>query len=350
MKGRDDGQLGMFSYVRAEERLSASHPLRRIRELALSILKDLEPEFDGMYSKTGRPSIPPERLLMGLLLMALYSIRSERQLMDRIEFDLLFRWFLGMDPDEKAWDATVFSKNRERLLEHEVAALFFAGVVERAQGKGLLSSDHFSVDGTQLAAWSSLKSFRPKDGSGGDGSNYHGQKRRNDTHESTSEPESMLYRKGYGKEAILSYLGHSLMENRNGFIVDVCVTRATGTAEREAALELLERNVGRGSTVGADKGYDVESFVTGVRELGITPHVARKEKYSAIDGRTTRHAGYKISQKKRKRIEQPFGWMKTVGGLRRLRLKGLAKVEWLFQFAAAAYNLVRLAKLCPNAA
>jgi transposase len=337
----------MFSYVRAEDRIPAVHPIRGIRVLALEVLSELEPEFSAMYSKTGRPSVPPESLLLSLLLMALYSVPSENRLMERIEFDTMFRWFVGLDADDKVWDATVFSKNRTRLLESEVSSLFFAGVVAKARSMGLLSADHFSVDGTQLAAWASLSSFRPKDGSGGDGTDFHGERRTNETHASTTEPDSLLLRKGPGKEAILSYTGHALMENRHGLLVGVSVTRATGTCEREAAQGLVEKHLRAGNTLGADKGYDVGSFVSSLRERNIRPHVCAKKKGSSIDARTTRHEGYQKSIHCRRRIEKIFGWMKTTGGLRRLRLKGIDKVNLLFEIAGAAYNLVRMAKLRP---
>ncbi len=348
MQGEVKQQFGMFSYVRIEDRIPACHPIRRILFLSNAVMKDLEPEFKAMYSGVGRPSIPPQHLLRSLLLQALYSVPSEARLMERLEYDLLFRWFVGLEIDDRVWDATVYSKNRDRLIEHEIAGLFFSGVVAQAQTLGLLSDDHFSVDGTQLAAWASLSSFRPKDGSGGDGNDFRGQTRTNATHASVTEPEAMLYRKGDGKEAVLSYIGHALMENRHGLLVGVKVTKATGTAEREAALDLVEEHLKRGSSLGADKGYDVDAFVQDLRGLGVKPHVCAKKKGSALDGRTTTKPGYVESVNCRRRIERIFGWEKTTGGLRRLRLKGLAKVNMLFELVGAAYNLMRMAKLCPN--
>jgi transposase len=350
MQGTLKQQFGAFSYVRIEDRIPKAHPIRRIRSLANEILRAISPELASMYSPIGRPSIPPEQLLLSLLLMALFSVPSEARLMERLEYDLLFRWFVGLDLDDAVWDATVFTKNRDRLLEHEVCSLFLAGVVAKARELDLLSNDHFSVDGTQLAAWASLTSFRPKDGSGGDGKDFRGQTRTNDTHGSTTEPEAMLYRKGDGKEAVLSYLGHALMENRHGLLVNVKVTPATGTAEREAALDLVDEHLRAGASLGADKGYDVADFVNALRKRRIKPHVCAKKKGSAIDGRTTKTEGYGKSVNCRRRIERIFGWEKTTGGMRRLRLKGLACANMVFQLVGAAYNLMRMAKLRPEAA
>lgn len=350
MQGELKQQAGVFSYVRLEDRIPASHPIRRVRSLAQGILKDMSPEFASMYSRIGRPSIPPEQLLLSQVLMALFSVPSEARLMERLEYDLLFRWFVGLDIDEKVWDASVFTKNRDRLLEHEVASLFLNGVVAKAREWNLLSDDHFSVDGTQLAAWASLTSFRPKDGSGGDGKDFHGQSRTNDTHASVTEPEAKLYRKGPGKEAMLSYIGHALMENRHGLLVGVKVTPATGTAEREAALDLVEEHLHRGASLGADKGYDVADFVNALRKRGVKPHICAKKQGSAMDERTTKTEVYGKSVNCRRRIEKIFGWGKTTGGLRRLRRRGLACANMAFQFAGAAYNLMRMAKLRPECA
>ena len=312
----------------------------------------------GLYAKTGRPSIPPEQLLRALLLQVLYTIRSERLLVEELNYNLLFRWFVGLNMDDPVWHPTTFTKNRDRLLAGDVAAAFFDAVQAHARAAGLLSDEHFTVDGTQLEAWASLKSFRcrdaapsaPPDDPGNPTVDFHGERRRNDTHQSTTDPEAMLHRKGQGKEAKLAYLGHVLLDNRHGLVANVCATHATGTAEREAAALLLEASAPPGSTVGADKGYDVASFVADVRVRDVTPHVAQKVRWSAIDGRTTRHAGYHVSQRKRKLVEQVFGWMKTVGGLRKLRHRGVPLVDWQLTFAATAYNLVRLRNLeatCP---
>jgi transposase len=307
----------------------------------------------------GRPSIPPEKLLRAMLLQAFYSLRSERQLMERLEYDLLFRWFVGIGVDDSAWDHSTFSKNRDRLLEGDIAAKFLSAVLAQPRVKRLLSTDHFSVDGTLIEAWASLKSFKPRDGSddapppAGRGRNaeadFHGQKRRNETHASTTDPDARLYRKGTGKEAKLSFIGHGLMENRSGLLVDACLTRADGHAERVAALHMIEPRAERprAITLGADKGYDAEDFVNALRSLRVRPHVAQNTngRRSAIDGRTTRHGGYAVSQRIRKRIEEAFGWIKTVAGQEKTKLRGRERVGWAFTFAAAAYNLVRLPKL-----
>jgi transposase len=352
MRGADEQTSHMFSYVVPEHRVRQDHPLRAIRLMTDEVLRELSPRFDRMYSDMGRPSIPPEQLLRALLLQSLYTIRSERLLMEEIDYSILFRWFVGLGMDEEIWSPTTFSKNRDRLLEGDVAAAFFDAVVDQARQAGLLSDEHFTVDGTLLEAWASLKSFRPKDEGptappddpGNPTINFHGESRRNDTHQSTTDPDALLARKGNGREAKLSYAGHVLLDNRHGLVANVCVTAATGTAEREAALVLLGE-APHAATVGADKGFDVPTFVEGVRALGVTPHVAQKAKYTAIDRRTTRQEGYAISQQKRKLIEQVFGWMKTIGGLRKLRHCGGERVDWIVTFTAAAYNLVRLRTL-----
>jgi transposase len=361
MRGSDGIAGSLFSYVDLEKRVRADHPLRVIRGIVNATLTDLSSEFDALYSPFGRESIPPERLLRALLLQAFYSIRSERQLVERIEFDLLFRWFVGLGVDDPVWDATTFTKNRDRLLAGDVAIKFLAAVLARPKVKKLLSTEHFSVDGTLLEAWASMKSFRPKDGSGsppGAGRNgeqdIHGQKRTNETHASTTDPDARLYRKGQGKEAKLSFMGHALMENRNGLIVGAIATRASGHAERLAALHLMEPRANRAEkvTLAGDKGFDTQDFVAELREINVTPHVAQNVsgRRSAIDGRTTRHPGYEVSLRIRKRIEEAFGWAKTVAGLRKARHRGLPKIDWQFTFAMAAYNLVRLPKLLDAAA
>ena len=352
MRGSDEQTSHMFSYVVPEQRVRQDHPLRAIRRMTDEVLTTLSPRFDRLYSDMGRPSIPPEQLLRALVLQALYTIRSERLLMEEIDYSILFRWFVGLGMDEEIWSPTTFSKNRDRLLEGDIAAAFFDAVVDQARQADLLSDEHFTVDGTLLEAWASLKSFRPKgatsseppDDPGNPTVNFHGESRRNDTHQSTTDPDAMLARKGAGREAKLSYAGHVLLDNRHGLVANVCVTAATGTAEREAALLLLDE-ASAAVTVAGDKGFDVPSFVAGVRARGITPHVAQKVTGSAIDGRTTRHEGYAISQRKRKLIEQVFGWMKTIGGLRRLRHRGGELVDWIVTLTAAAYNMIRLRTL-----
>jgi transposase len=343
----------MFSYLSAEERVPQKHPLRAVREVTDRVLAELSKLFAQMYSQIGRPSIPPEKLLRALLLQVLYTVRSERMLMEQLDYNMLFRWFVGLNLDEAVWDVTVFTKNRDRLLEAEVAKEFFGLVVAEAEALDLMSDEHFTVDGTLLEACASLKSFKKIDGeqtappedAGNPTVDFHGEKRSNQTHVSTTDPDAMLARKGTGKEAKLSYSGHVLMENRNGLIADAEVLQATGTAERDAALLMLEAIPGdHAVTVGADKGYDTKDFVQEARNVNATPHVAQK-KHSAIDGRTTRHAGYAVSQQKRKRVEEIFGWMKTVGGMRKLRHRGLQLVAWMFTFTAAAYNLVRIRNL-----
>ena len=369
MRGSDQQTGSLFSYVNLEGRIAADHPLRLIRELVNEALAQLDRSFAKLYAEDGRPSIPPERLLRASLLQLFYSIRSERQLMERLDFDLLFRWFVGLGLDEPVWDATVFSKNRDRLLNTEIAQGFLAALLALPRIKKLLSREHFTVDGTLLKAWASMKSFRPKDGSGNppDGGrngerDFRGEKRSNETHASTTDPDARLYRKGNGRESVLCYMGHALMENRNGLAVAGMVTHATGTAEREAALELVapprrrsRRTIRRRGriTLGGDKGYDVSAFVASLRERNVTPHIAiddRVSKYgvvrkTAVDQRVTRHPGYAISQVIRKRVEEIFGWSKTVGGLAQVKLRSIAKVTALFTLGLAAYNLIRIPKL-----
>jgi transposase len=358
MRGEDERSGALFSYVDLEARVGRDHPLRTIRAIVNEGLAALAGEFCALYSSIGRPSIAPEKLLRAMLLQAFYSIRSERQLMERLEFDLLFRWFVGIGVDDVAWDHSVFSKNRDRLLEGDIAAKFMRAVLEQPRVKRLLSTDHFSVDGTLIEAWASMKSFKPKDGSGeppaerggrNGETDFHGAKRSNDTHASTTDPEARLYRKGQGKEAKLCFLGHVLMENRNGLVVDACLTPADGHAERIAALHMIEPRADRPNaiTLGADKAYDAEDFVNELRAMNATPHVAQNTsgRRSAIDGRTTRHAGYAVSQCIRKRIEEAFGWIKTIAGQEKTKFRGRERVGWAFAFAAAAYNLMRLPKL-----
>jgi transposase len=362
MRGDDNRTGELFSYVDLEARVRRDHPLRAIRTIVNEALGALEREFAALYSTIGRPSIPPEKLLRAMLLQAFYSIRSERLLMERLEYDLLFRWFVGIGVDNRAWDHSTFSKNRDRLLEGDIAAKFLAAVLAQPRVKRLLSSDHFSVDGTLIEAWASMKSVRPKNGSGnppaeGGGRNqeadFHGQKRTNETHASTTDPQARLYKKGKGKEAKLCFMGHGLMENRHGLLVDACLTFADGHAERVAALHMIEPLADRPRriTLGADKGYDTEDFVNELRSMKVTPHVAQNisGRRSAIDGRTTRHGGYVASQRIRKRIEEAFGWLKTVAGQDKTKFRGRDRVGWAFTFAAAAYNLVRLPKLIVEA-
>jgi transposase len=356
MRGGDERSGALFSYVDLEARVGKDHPLRTIRSAVNEALASLSGEFAALYARMGRPSIAPEKLLRAMLLQAFYTIRSERQLMERLEFDLLFRWFVGIGVDDVVWDHSTFSKNRERLLEGDIAAKLLSAVLTQPRVKRLLSTDHFSVDGTLVEAWASMKSFRPKDGEppapGGGrnrGADFHGQKRSNATHASTTDPEARLYRKGPGKEAKLCFMGHALMENRNGLVVDACLTEANGHAERIAALHMIEPRADRPRpiTLGADKGYDAEDFVNELRSMNATPHVAQNTsgRSSAIDGRTTRHPGYAVSQRIRKRIEEAFGWIKTVAGQERTKFRGRERVGWAFTFAAAAYNLARLPKL-----
>jgi transposase len=361
VRGGDERTVGLFSYVDLEARVRPDHPLRTIREIVNVALATLERSLSALYSPIGRPSIPPEKLLRAMLLQAFYSIRSERLLMERLEYDLLFRWFVGIGVDDAAWDHSVFSKNRDRLLEGDIAAKFMAAVLGQPRIRQLLSTEHFSVDGTLIEAWASMKSVKPKDGSGeppeGGGRNldadFHGQKRSNATHGSTTDADARLYKKGRGKEAKLCFMGHGLMENRNGLLVDACLTHADGHAERVAALHMIEPYADRprSITLGADKGYDAEDFVNELRSMRVTPHVAQNVngRRSAIDGRTTRHGGYTVSLRIRKRIEETFGWIKTIAGLRKTRFRGLERVGWAFTFAAAAYNLVRLPRLLAEA-
>ena len=353
MRGNDPRNDSMFSYVTPEARVRPDHPLRPIRRMTDAALARLSPRFDRLYSTTGRPSIPPEKLLRALLLQMLYSIRSERLLMEELDYSVLYRWFVGLSLDDPVWDATTFTKNRDRLLDGDIADAFFAEVLAAIKDEGLLSDEHFTVDGTLLEAWASHKSFQPKDARRPPPDdpknptvNFHGQARRNDTHESTTDPDARLYKKASGREAKLGYLGHLLTENRHGFIIDTAVTEASGTAERDAAITMLGELplTTRRVTVAADKAYDVRAWVAAVRRMGITPHVAQNEfgyGGSAIDDRTTRHAGYRLSHRKRKLVEQAFGWLKTVALFRKLRHRGGRLVDWLFSFGAAAYNLVR---------
>lgn len=359
MRGHDHQQSEIFSYLSPEQRVRQDHPLRAIRAMADLALRNMSRRFDAMYSTTGRPSIAPEKLLRAQLIQMLYSVRSERLLMEEIDYNVLYRWFVGMNLDEPVWDVTVFTKNRDRLLDGDVAREFLCEVVKQAQEKKLTSDEHFTVDGTLIEAWASLKSFQrkdqqqgPPDDPGNPTVDFHGEKRSNETHESTTDPDARLARKGNGKEAKLSYNGNLLTENRNGLIVTTEVFQANGTAERDAALVMLEQVPGEERvTVGGDKGYDTRDFVAECRNMNVTPHVAQNTKRSggsAIDGRTTRHGGYDVSQKKRKRIEECFGWLKTIALMRKVRHRGLEKVSWVFTFAAAAYNLVRMKNLLAN--
>jgi transposase len=356
MRGDDPQQAAIFSYIAPEERVPAEHPLRAIRAMVDAALKELAPHFDRLYSHTGRPSIAPEKLLRALLLQVLYTVRSERLLMEQLNYNLLFRWFVGLNMDDPIWDPSTFSKNRERLLEGDVARAFFDQVLGQARERGLLSDEHFTVDGTLLEAWAGQKSFKrkkaeppsPPDDPGNPSIDFRGERRTNATHASTTDPEARLYKKAKGQEAKLAYLGHVLMENRHGLVVDTRVTQATGTAEREAALAMAEAIPGQQRvTLGADKNYDTRDCVRELRQLRVTPHVAQHTsgRSSAIDGRTTRHPGYAISQRKRKGVEEIFGWLKTVGLLRKVRHRGAARVGWMFTFAATVYNLVRMRTL-----
>jgi transposase len=364
MRGADEQPGSMFSYVTLEDRVPTDHPLREIRRITDRALERLSPRFGTLYVKFGRPSIAPEKLLRALLLQVLYTIRSERQLMEQLDYNLLFRWFVGLGMDDAVWSPTTFTKNRDRLLDGEIAAAFFDAIVIHADRERLLSNDHFTVDGTLLEAWASHKSFRRRDeeppagGGGGGGNptvNFHRERRTNETHRSTTDPDARLYKKAQGREARLGYLGHVLMEHRSGLIVNALVTPATGRAEREAAVAMVGDLPGQHRiTVAGDKGYDTRDFVATLREMRVTPHIAQYaetvRRGSAIDARTTRHPGYAVSQRKRKLVEQGFGWMKTVGGLRKLRHRGGRLVEWIFTFTAAAYNIVRLRRLRPAAA
>jgi transposase len=362
MRGEDIQQHDLFSYGSLEERVPSSHPLRPIRAMVDEALKALDGRFDEIYDADGRKSIPPERLLRALLLQMLYSVRSERMLMEQLEYNLLFRWFVGLSANEPVWRPTVFTKNRDRLLEGAVAEEFFTLVVHQAKQKRLLSDEHFPVDGTLVEAWAGQKSFQrkgsdqgqPSQGPGGNPTvDYHGEKRSNATHKSLTDRWARLFKKTRGAEAKLCYLGHLVTENRNGLVVDTRLTLATGTAEREAAVAIAEQMAagGRRATLGADRAYDTRDFVKKMRALQITPHVAQNtsNRSSAIDGRTTRHEGYAISQRKRKRVEEVFGWLKTVALQRKTRFRGPERVGWMFTFAAAAYNLVRMRNLMAQA-
>jgi transposase len=346
MRGDDRADNELFLYGSLEERVPEKHPLRPIRVMVDAALESMSGRFDEMYAKAGRPSIAPERLLRALLLQALYSIRSERMLVEQLEYNLLFRWFVGLNMSEPAWNHAVFSKNRERLLAGDVAHELFACVVEQARALKLLSDEHFTVDGTLIEAWASHKSFKPKDGGDDEGSDFRGQKRRNDTHQSTTDSEAKLYRKSNGQESKLAFLGHAMMDNRHGLVIDTRLTEANGRAEREAALAMAAHLPGgdKRITLGADKGYDTLDFVQSLRQHFVTPHVAQNTsgRSSRIDERTTRHDGYVLSQKKRKLVEQVFGWIKTTAGLRQTKHRGRERVSWMFTFAAAAYNMVRV--------
>ncbi len=363
MRGNDKQQMGVFSYVSPEQRVPMSHPLRPLRAMADEALRDMRTRFSQLYAKTGRPSIAPEKLLRALLLQVLYSVRSERMLMEQLDYNLLFRWFVGLNMDDPIWDATVFTKNRQRMLDGEIAEAFFEAVLQQARQRELLSDEHFTVDGTLLEAWAGQKSFRridddqePPAAGSGEGSNptvnFHGEKRSNDTHCSTTDPEALLARKSRGTGAVLAYRGHLLTENRNGLVVATLTTHAYGSAERDAALRMAESLPGTHRvTLGADKGYDTRDFVAELRGMQITPHVAQNDtrRRSAVDERTTRHSGYQLSQKARKRIEEVFGWMKTIGQLRKVRHRGVDRVGWTFTLTAAVYNLVRMRNLISGA-
>jgi len=355
MRGHDRKQDALYSYVSMEDRIPQDHPLRRMRSMVDELLKGLSPRLSKLYASVGRPSIPPEQLLRALLLQALYTICSERQLMEQLDYNILFRWFVGLSMDDRVWVPTVFTKNRDRLLQGEIATAFLGQVVGLAREQELLSDEHFTVDGTLIEAWASLKSFRKKDApvqpSGDDPGNptvnFHGEKRTNQTHHSTTDPDARLYRKGLGKEARLSYMGHALMDNRHGLVVGALLTPATGRAEGEAALAMMKQVRRRAKTLGADKWYDQAPVVSVLRDWGVTPHVAQKwdERYTAIDERTTRHPGYVVSQRKRKLIEQLFGWMKTIGLMRKTRHRGKDRVGWMYVFTAAVFNIVRINNL-----
>jgi transposase len=359
MRGDLTNETAMWSYVSPEQRVPPDHPLRPIKTMIDTALRELSPLFDQMYSDRGRPSIPPERLLCAQVLQALYSIRSERMLMEQLDYNMLFRWFCDMNLDDPVWDATVYTKNRDRLLHSDVAQAFFERVLSQAQASGLLSDEHFTVDGTLIEAWAGQKSFVPKgkskndDGPPSGGSrnpsvDFHGKTRTNQTHWSITDKAARMFRKGLGKEAKLAYMGHVLMENRHGLIVNTRLTQATGYAEREAAIAMTDEIPGRHrATLGADKGYDAADFVADLRERNVTPHFAQNDtnRSSAIDARTTRHPGYAVSQRIRKRVEEAFGWMKTIGPMRKTKFRGRDRVGWQFTFTAAVYNLVRMRNL-----
>ena len=356
MRSHDEQRASVWTTLQPEDTVPPDHPLRPVRTMVNEILSELSPEFSKLYARRGRPSIAPEKLLRALLLQMFFSIRSEPMLLEQLRYNLLFRWFVGLSMDDRIWDVSTFSKNRRRFLEGEIAHHFFAAVVERARAGNLLSDEHFTVDGTLIEAWASHKSFKPKiddEGPGGGvGRNadvdFRGRRRSNETHASTTDPDARMYRKSSASGAVLAYLGHALMENRNGLIVGVTTTRATGKAEREAAIELLEALPGRERiTVGADKAYDTADFVERLRELNITPHVAQntRSRRSTIDRRTTRHRGYQVSQRRRKLVEESFGWAKTMGGLRKVHVRGLDLVGDVVRWTAAAYNLIRIRNL-----
>ncbi len=357
MRGQDTQQSAMFSYVSLEDRIPADHPLRAMRKMVDAALRELSPLFDKLYAPSGRDSIPPERLLRALLLQVLFTIRSERQLMEQLHYNLLFRWFVNLEMDDPVWDVTVFTKNRDRLLEGEVAQAFFEAVLAQARAGHLLSDEHFTVDGTLIEAWAGHKSFKrkdepptPPDGTRNPTVDFKKEKRKNATHQSTTDPDSRMFKKSEGTEAKLRYIGHVLMENRNGLAVSARLTQASGTAERDACLDMLEDAGANGRiTLGGDKNYDVHDFVDTLRSLSVTPHVAQNDtnRKSAIDGRTTRHPGYAVSMRKRKRVEEIFGWLKTVGVLRKTRHRGTQRVDWMFTFSLAAYNLVSMRHLLP---
>jgi transposase len=351
MRGDERVQDGMFSYVTLEQRVPQDHPLREIRRVTDVVLRSLSDEFDSLYSASGRPSIAPEYVLRALLLQAFYSVRSERQMVEQLNYNLLFRWFVGLAMDDAVWNHAVFSKNRDRLLTSDVAQAFFAAVIQQA--KRFMSDEHFTVDGTLIQAWASQKSFKKKDGPDGDGTNFHGSKRSNDTHESTTDPDARLYKKSYGTESKLGYLGHALVENRHGLIAAAMVTQADGFAEREAALLMLadqQKGRSRRITVGVDKAYDSADFVAATRALNVTPHVSKNDKgrRSNMDRRTTRHAGYAIGLSRRWLVEKGFGWLKQTGPVRQVKVRGLHKVDWIFVFSCAAHNLLRLPRLIAN--
>jgi|SRR5579863_1412797 len=352
MRGADDNQSELFSYVSAESRIPQDHPLRPIQAMCNLALEQLEGRFAKMYSGLGRASTPPEQLLRALLLQVLYTIRSERMLMEQLEYNLLFRWFVGLNVDDRVWDRTVFSKNRARLLEGDIAQAFFEAVLEQAREKDLLSDEHFTVDGTLLEAWASAKSYQKKEEPPEKGSGSRGETLLRDTHECKTDPDAQLYRKSAGGAFQLCHMAHVLMENRTGLPISGKVTEAITSAEWEAAIEMLQTATkGKGVTVGGDAGYDSAAFVQAAREIQVTPHVAQHTKRaSMIDGRTTRHEGYSISLQKRKRIEQIFGWLKTVGGMRKLRHRGRGTVQWMFTLALSAYNMVRMRTITLQAA
>ena len=360
MRGELEDSEGMFSYITPAQRVPKDHPLRPIRTMVDTALKELSPVFQRLYSRIGRPSIPPERLIRASVLQMLYSIRSERQLMEQLNFNILYRWFVGLGMDDRVWDATVYTKNRRRLLDGRVDVKFFEAILQQAEEKGLVSEEHFTVDGTLIEAWASQKSFQrkdrpspPPDDPGNPTVNFRGEKRANDTHESKTDPQAKLWRKARGHEAKLCYMGHALMENRNGLAVAGKATLASGYAEREAALELIEPKAGGSRiTVAGDKGYDVADFVESLRAMEVTPHVAQNDtnRSSAIDARTTRHPGYEVSQRVRKRVEEIFGWLKTIGLLRKVKHRGQPQVDSVFRLGLAVYNLVRIRNLMAEVA